>query len=62
MESSDSGVDGTLADDLDVVPVLVRQCISHLEKVGLHTLGLFRVSSSKKRVREVSRNFYDLFI
>ncbi|XP_051176050.1 uncharacterized protein LOC127291164 isoform X2 [Leptopilina boulardi] len=57
MESSDSGVDGTLADDLDVVPVLVRQCISHLEKVGLHTLGLFRVSSSKKRVRELREEF-----
>ncbi|XP_043483952.1 uncharacterized protein LOC122512276 isoform X2 [Leptopilina heterotoma] len=57
MESSDSGVDGTLIDDLDVVPVIVRQCITHLEKVGLHTLGLFRVSSSKKRVRELQEEF-----
>ncbi|CAL4123085.1 unnamed protein product, partial [Meganyctiphanes norvegica] len=35
------------------IPGLVSQCFSHLESTGLHTLGIFRVSSSKKRVRQV---------
>ena len=35
------------------VPQIVINCIKHLESHGLHTVGLFRVSSSKKRVRQV---------
>lgn len=35
------------------VPSIVMQCIKHLEQHGLHTVGIFRVSSSKKRVRQV---------
>ncbi|CAK1589340.1 unnamed protein product [Parnassius mnemosyne] len=35
------------------VPGLVSACLSHLRRHGLHTLGLFRVSASKKRVRQL---------
>ncbi len=36
------------------VPTVVMMCIRHLEQFGLRTVGIFRVSSSKKRVRQVS--------
>jgi len=36
------------------VPRVVNACIKHLTEYGLNTLGIFRVSSSKKRVRQVS--------
>uniref|UniRef100_A0A8D0FJ82 Rho GTPase activating protein 6 n=1 Tax=Strix occidentalis caurina TaxID=311401 RepID=A0A8D0FJ82_STROC len=36
------------------VPRLVDSCCQHLEKHGLQTVGIFRVGSSKKRVRQVS--------
>ena len=36
------------------VPPIVMMCIRHLEQYGLRTVGIFRVSSSKKRVRQVS--------
>ncbi|RVE52296.1 hypothetical protein evm_003086, partial [Chilo suppressalis] len=35
------------------VPGLVSACLAHLRRHGLHTLGLFRVSASKKRVRQL---------
>ncbi|CAH2088231.1 unnamed protein product [Euphydryas editha] len=35
------------------VPALVSACLSHLRRHGLRTLGLFRVSASKKRVRQL---------
>ncbi|XP_055857765.1 uncharacterized protein LOC129920507 isoform X2 [Episyrphus balteatus] len=35
------------------VPTFVQECIKHLEKYGLHSVGLFRVSTSKKRVRQM---------
>lgn len=38
------------------IPSLVNKCLKHLETNGMHTLGIFRVSSSKKRVRQVSKN------
>ncbi|RZF47061.1 hypothetical protein LSTR_LSTR011798 [Laodelphax striatellus] len=50
--SASSGVDGTVGPG---VPNIVATCLSHLETHGLHTLGLFRVSSSKKRVRQNRR-------
>ena len=41
------------------VPTIVLMCIRHLEQHGLRTVGIFRVSSSKKRVRQVSNEqFY----
>lgn len=38
------------------VPGLVSACLAHLRRHGLRTLGLFRVSASKKRVRQVGGN------
>lgn len=56
LELSDSG-GGCLASEWDVVPGIVRQCIRHLEATGLRTLGVFRVSPSKKRVRQLREDF-----
>ncbi|XP_076060802.1 uncharacterized protein LOC143036847 isoform X2 [Oratosquilla oratoria] len=39
------------------IPELVSICFRHLEHNGLHTLGIFRVSSSKKRVRQLREEF-----
>ncbi|XP_047523373.1 uncharacterized protein LOC125061813 isoform X2 [Pieris napi] len=35
------------------IPALVSACLAHLRRHGLHTMGLFRVSASKKRVRQL---------
>ncbi|XP_047538743.1 uncharacterized protein LOC125072251 isoform X1 [Vanessa atalanta] len=35
------------------IPALVSACLAHLRRHGLRTLGLFRVSASKKRVRQL---------
>lgn len=39
------------------VPNVVNTCFKHIETYGLHTLGIFRVSSSKKRVRQLRDDF-----
>uniref|UniRef100_A0A8C5LW46 Rho GTPase activating protein 6 n=1 Tax=Leptobrachium leishanense TaxID=445787 RepID=A0A8C5LW46_9ANUR len=39
------------------VPRLVDSCCLHLEKDGLQTVGIFRVGSSKKRVRQLREEF-----
>ncbi|XP_054977021.1 rho GTPase-activating protein 6 isoform X1 [Sorex araneus] len=39
------------------VPRLVDSCCLHLEKYGLQTVGIFRVGSSKKRVRQLREEF-----
>uniref|UniRef100_A0A3Q2TRP4 Rho-GAP domain-containing protein n=1 Tax=Fundulus heteroclitus TaxID=8078 RepID=A0A3Q2TRP4_FUNHE len=36
------------------VPRIVDLCCQHLEKNGLQTVGIFRIGSSKKRVRQVT--------
>lgn len=36
------------------VPSIVLACTKYLEENGLNTVGIFRVSTSKKRVRQVS--------
>ncbi|XP_012534160.1 uncharacterized protein LOC105835425 isoform X2 [Monomorium pharaonis] len=56
LELSDSS-GGGLASEVDMVPGIVRQCIRHLEATGLRTLGVFRVSPSKKRVRQLREDF-----
>ncbi|XP_029167566.1 uncharacterized protein LOC114938015 [Nylanderia fulva] len=56
LELSDSG-GGSPAGEWDAVPAIVRQCIRHLEATGLRTLGVFRVSPSKKRVRQLREDF-----
>nr|XP_020452211.1 rho GTPase-activating protein 6-like isoform X2 [Monopterus albus] len=39
------------------VPRVVNVCCQHLEKYGLQTVGIFRVGSSKKRVRQLREEF-----
>ncbi|XP_076026245.1 rho GTPase-activating protein 6 [Genypterus blacodes] len=39
------------------VPRVVDRCCQHLEKYGLDTVGIFRVGSSKKRVRQLRDEF-----
>lgn len=39
------------------VPRVVDLCCQHLEKYGLQTVGIFRVGSSKKRVRQLCEEF-----
>uniref|UniRef100_W5K2K3 Rho GTPase activating protein 6 n=1 Tax=Astyanax mexicanus TaxID=7994 RepID=W5K2K3_ASTMX len=39
------------------VPRVLELCCQHLEKYGLHTVGIFRVGSSKKRVRQLREEF-----
>ncbi|CAK9803679.1 Rho GTPase-activating protein 6 [Anthophora quadrimaculata] len=56
LELSDSGGGGS-PGEWDAVPGVVRQCIRHLENTGLRTLGIFRVSPSKKRVRQLREDF-----
>ncbi|XP_032675641.1 uncharacterized protein LOC116846208 [Odontomachus brunneus] len=56
LELSDSGGGGSTSE-WDAVPGIVRQCIRHLEATGLRTLGVFRVSPSKKRVRQLREDF-----
>lgn len=43
------------------VPKFVMSCINYLEENGLHKVGLFRVSTSKKRVKQVCFEFRELF-
>uniref|UniRef100_A0A8C5D7J9 Rho-GAP domain-containing protein n=1 Tax=Gouania willdenowi TaxID=441366 RepID=A0A8C5D7J9_GOUWI len=39
------------------VPRVVDSCCQHIEKYGLQTVGIFRVGSSKKRVRQLCDEF-----
>lgn len=39
------------------VPDIVTACFRHIESYGLHTLGIFRVSSSRKRIRQLREEF-----
>ncbi|XP_041663778.1 rho GTPase-activating protein 6-like [Cheilinus undulatus] len=39
------------------VPRVVDLCCQHLEKYGLQTVGIFRVGSSRKRVRQLREDF-----
>ncbi|XP_037538830.1 rho GTPase-activating protein 36 [Nematolebias whitei] len=39
------------------VPRVVESCCSHIENYGLQTVGIFRVGSSKKRVRQLREDF-----
>lgn len=53
MGGSPTSLDLLTVDPQPQVPALVSTCCKFLEGHGLHTLGIFRVSSSKKRVRQV---------
>ncbi|XP_048481538.1 uncharacterized protein LOC105391928 [Plutella xylostella] len=58
-ESCDSGDWGWagLEEGGARVPALVSACLAHLRRHGLRTLGLFRVSASKKRVRQLREDW-----
>ncbi|GLV35356.1 Rho GTPase activating protein at 102A [Carabus blaptoides fortunei] len=47
----------TAAEEELGIPHMVTACLRYLETRGLHTLGIFRVSSSKKRVRQLREDF-----
>ncbi|XP_017126199.1 uncharacterized protein LOC108145327 isoform X2 [Drosophila elegans] len=40
-----------------MVPIFVNNCIEYLEENGLQKVGLFRVSTSKKRVKQMREEF-----
>ncbi|KAG1693192.1 Rho GTPase-activating protein 6 [Nymphon striatum] len=39
------------------VPNIVESCFRHIQQFGLNTVGIFRVSSSKRRVRQLRDDF-----
>lgn len=51
-DNDDGTADEQIAKELQV-PKFVTSCIHYLEENGLHKVGLFRVSTSKKRVKQV---------
>lgn len=53
--SAPSGIQRTAQQQ---VPPLVMACIEHLTMYGLNVVGIFRVSTSKRRIREVNTNAY----
>ncbi|XP_060531686.1 uncharacterized protein LOC132705231 [Cylas formicarius] len=44
-------------DECAFIPNILSECIRHLERHGLHTSGIFRVSASKKRLRQLREDF-----
>jgi len=55
IEDTDLGFYKPYQDQLVLmVPMFVNNCIEYLEENGLQKVGLFRVSTSKKRVKQVS--------
>lgn len=46
---------GSVRQTQPQVPPLITACIDHLTNYGLHVVGIFRVSTSKRRIREVRR-------
>ncbi|KAB0800109.1 hypothetical protein PPYR_07989 [Photinus pyralis] len=44
-------------EDEPAVPNILTECVRHLEANGLQTVGIFRVSPSKKRVRQLREDF-----
>ncbi|XP_027143365.1 rho GTPase-activating protein 36 isoform X1 [Larimichthys crocea] len=61
--SGGSGGDGRTQTKLSLnpiyrqVPRVLERCCSHIETHGLQTVGIFRVGSSKKRVRQLREDF-----
>lgn len=50
-------LEGLERTDRPQVPALIVRCVEHLEKHGLNAVGLFRKSTSKKRVRKLREDF-----
>ncbi|GAB6027311.1 hypothetical protein CHUAL_001595 [Chamberlinius hualienensis] len=51
-----NSIDGEV-DTSPHIPHIVNTCFSHLETNGLHRLGIFRISSSKKRIKQLREDF-----
>ncbi|KNC20685.1 hypothetical protein FF38_07036 [Lucilia cuprina] len=56
IRDNDDGADVPIYKPLQV-PQFVTCCINYLEENGLHKVGIFRVSTSKKRVKQMRDNF-----
>lgn len=56
-EDEDERIEGLERPDRPQVPNLIVTCVQHLEKNGLHSVGIFRKSTSKKRVRQLREDF-----
>ncbi|XP_065723467.2 uncharacterized protein RhoGAP102A isoform X2 [Drosophila suzukii] len=58
IEDTDLGFYKPYQDQLVLmVPMFVNNCIEYLEENGLQKVGLFRVSTSKKRVKQLREEF-----
>ncbi|CAG9856797.1 unnamed protein product [Phyllotreta striolata] len=55
--SSNVDLPAATMEEEPAVPNILTECFRHLEQNGLHTLGLFRVSTSKKRIRQLREDF-----
>lgn len=55
--TTDPGDDDCLAVHGPQVPRVVNCCLHYLENYGLNTVGIFRVSGSKRRVRQLREEF-----
>ncbi|XP_064636778.1 rho GTPase-activating protein 6-like isoform X2 [Lineus longissimus] len=47
----------SLLPSVPQVPNVVNTCCKHLETYGLQTLGIFRIGSSKKRIKQLREEF-----
>ncbi|RZC43330.1 RhoGAP domain containing protein, partial [Asbolus verrucosus] len=47
----------TAVEEEALVPNILTACFRHIEQHGLRTLGIFRVSTSKKRIRQLREDF-----
>lgn len=53
-DASSKFSNGSVRQAQPQVPPLIIACIDHLTNYGLHVVGIFRVSTSKRRIREVN--------
>lgn len=54
---STADIPASAMEEESAVPNILTECFRHLEQHGLHTLGIFRVSTSKKRIRQVCLSY-----
>ncbi|XP_055320949.1 uncharacterized protein LOC129577599 isoform X2 [Sitodiplosis mosellana] len=52
-DASSKFSNGSVRQTQPQVPPLIIACIDHLTNYGLHVVGIFRVSTSKRRIREL---------
>ncbi|XP_063911660.1 rho GTPase-activating protein 6-like isoform X3 [Zophobas morio] len=54
---STADLPGATQEEEASVPNILHACFRHIEQHGLRTLGIFRVSTSKKRIRQLREDF-----